>query len=108
MAAQLAANPSRKSTDLRELHNTIEFMDGISQDGCSEIIAIAKLTLAFLERGDRLHDIETVAQAIHAIWSKAVDMENGINHQAGELGCAAVVSRRLRGPGSVPSPTWPQ
>ena len=87
MAAQSTANPSRKSTNLRELHNAIESMDGISQDGCREIIAIAKLTLAYIERDDRHHDIETVAQAIHAIWSRAAGIENDINYQAGEVGC---------------------
>jgi hypothetical protein len=89
MAAQFTSNPSRRSTNLRELHDAIELMDGISQDGCREIIAIAKLTLAFIERDDRRHDIETVAQAIHAIWSRAAGMENDINCQAGELGCGA-------------------
>ena len=97
MPAQLAdSNESCKSTDLRQLHSAIECMDGISQEGCCEIIAIAKLALAFLERDDRLDDIETVARAIHAIWSKAEDMENGINSQAGELGCGHIDSAAQR------------
>ena len=97
MAAQLAnSNESCKSTDLHQLHSAIECMDCISQGGCCEIIAIAKLALAFLERDDSLHDIETVARAIHAIWSKAEDMENGINIQAGELGCGHIDSAARR------------
>jgi hypothetical protein len=95
MPTQLAATAPAKSTDLHQLHNTIESMDGISQEGCSEIIAIAKLTLAFLERDDRLQDIETVSHAIHAIWSKAAGMQNDINAQAGELGCGHMQRRSI-------------
>jgi hypothetical protein len=95
MPAQPAATAPAKSTDLHQLHNTIEFIDSISQEGCAEIIAIAKLTLAFLERDDSLQDTETVSHAIHAIWSKAAGMENDINAQAGELGCGHTRRRSI-------------
>jgi hypothetical protein len=36
------------------------------------------------------HDVEPVAHAMHAIWSKAADLENDINCQAGELGCGHI------------------
>ena len=43
-----------------------------------------------------MHHIKAVAQAIRAIRSKAVDMENGINHQAGDLGYGHMPRLSLR------------
>lgn len=83
----LRSREGAKSNDVKLLQGAVHFMDALAQEGFSEISAIAKLALAALETPDGYRDTETIARALRAIWYKADDIENCINHQAEEVGC---------------------
>lgn len=70
-----------------KLQDVISGIDSIAQDAFSEIAAIAKLVLASLEDPVICDDLNTIAAAIEAIRSKALDAENCINTCAEEVGC---------------------
>jgi len=70
-----------------QLRNAVEFMDSLSQNGFSEISAIAKLALAWLETPDGHRHLDVIAHALSTIWGKADDIQNCINSQAEEVGC---------------------
>lgn len=75
------------STDVKKLQDTIEQMDGLAQEGFSEISAIAKLALKSLELPDGHLHIDTLADALSAIFGKAATIENCINATAEDVGC---------------------
>ena len=87
---------AERETDLHKLHETIRDMDALAQGGFSEIAAIARLSLIALESPKEVRDPETIAQALHAIWSKALDIENSITATAGEVGCEFIDDQALR------------
>ena len=84
---------SRKSTEattateVDELRAPIDLMDNLSQDGLSEITAIAKLALLSLESPDSYRHLDNIAHALKAIWSKANDTQDSINGEAERVGC---------------------
>lgn len=63
-------------------------MDSASQDAFSEIATIAKLALASLETPAAYISPESMAHALTAIWSKALDIENHITCMAEEVDCS--------------------
>lgn len=75
-----------KSADVIKLHNTIELLDSLSQEGFSQIAAIAGLALAAMQT-QAGNDLEAIAYALQAIKSKARDIENCINAEAEQVGC---------------------
>ena len=72
------------------LRDTVEVMDGYSQDGFEEISAIATLALIALETPAGHRNIESIARALMAIKSKAQDIQNIINCEAGNVCCASI------------------
>lgn len=78
------------------LEAAIQMIDGHAQDVLSEIAAIAKLILTSLEDPLYFNDTETIAHAIAAIRSKALDAENCINAYAEEVGCHYVDEAQRR------------
>lgn len=81
-------DPSACDEQLRNLKSTVNDIDAQSQDGCSEIAAIAKLTLTAMEVPDKsVCGHELIAQALKAIWHKAEDTQNYINCMAEDVGC---------------------
>ena len=70
-----------------KLRATIQNLDCLSQEGFTEISAIAKLILTGMEAGASGNDMETIAYAIRVIWSKADDTQNAINCDAEAVGC---------------------
>lgn len=73
--------------DIRKLRGTIEMMDALSQEGFSEIAAIATLALTALEAPQGYNDLESIALAFAAIKRKAEDGKNCINFEAEDIGC---------------------
>lgn len=69
------------------LKAAITEMDALSQNGFSEIAAIANLALLALEHRDAPHRMEHIAYAFSAICGVAECAENCINSQAEEVGC---------------------
>ena len=74
----------------QKLRDAVETMDGYSQSGFEEISAIAALALIALETPAGHRNIESIARALMAIKSKAQDIQNIINCEAGNVGCASV------------------
>lgn len=74
----------------QKLRDAVELMDSFSQGGFEEISAIATLALIALETPAGHQNIESIARALMAIKSKAQDIQNIINCEAGNVGCASV------------------
>ncbi|MDR1968286.1 MAG: hypothetical protein LBQ32_06275 [Burkholderiaceae bacterium] len=73
--------------EVRRLRAAVETMDSLSQEGFSEIAAIAKLALISLKTPEGYRHLDGIAYAIGAIRSKAQDVENCINSEAEGVGC---------------------
>lgn len=69
------------------LKSTIETLDGLSQDGFSEIATLAQMALAHMETPGAYLWPETLAQVLRTIRAKAEDIENLINCEAEQVGC---------------------
>lgn len=86
---------------VEDLLNTIKTMDSLSQEGFSQIAAIASLALLAMQT-DAPHVTENVVQALRAIRGKAQDIENCINYEAEMVGGNHVdLDRRERQFGDV-------
>lgn len=72
---------------IEQLRRAVEDMDGLSQEGFSEISAVAALALKSMETPDTDRHPEHLAQALKIIWSKAEDIQNCINAAAEQVGC---------------------
>ena len=70
-----------------QLREVVTEMDSAAQGAFSEISAIAKLALAYLETPGAYSDFEGLARVLTAIWGKATDAENHINSMAEEVAC---------------------
>ncbi|MFT3818278.1 MAG: hypothetical protein QM750_11700 [Rubrivivax sp.] len=70
-----------------QLRATVEFMDGLSQDGFSQIATIAKLVLKSMEAPEGNTDLGAIAVALQAIWSMAEHMESCVSSTAEQVGC---------------------
>lgn len=75
------------AAEVEELRAAIDLMDNLSQEGLSEITAIAKLALLSLESPDSYRHLDNIAHALKAIWSKANDTQDSINGEAERVGC---------------------
>lgn len=76
------------SEEISRLQSAITDMDALSQEGFSEIAAIARLTLRAMEApSTTTRDNEDIAQALRTIWGKADDIQNCINCEAENVGC---------------------
>lgn len=75
------------SSKIDSLSDTIRVIDSLSQEGFSEISSIARLALAALETPDGYLNPEIIAQALRAIFGKAIDIKNSINCEAEGVGC---------------------
>lgn len=82
----MAQTPDPK--EMRELRNTVELMDALSQEAFAQISAIAKLAVWSLESPDGYQHIELVANALKAIWGQADDALENVNRQADLIGCS--------------------
>ncbi|MCL2012420.1 MAG: hypothetical protein FWG75_06515 [Cystobacterineae bacterium] len=89
-------NKHDKETDVKKLQDTVESMDNLSQDGFSEIEAIAMLAEQWLESPDSHKHLNIVSTALRAIWGKAQDIQNCINSEAENVGCHYVPEDRER------------
>ena len=80
-----------KSTSTEQkLRDAVETIDSFSQHGFEEISAIATLALIALETPAGHRNIESIARALMAIKSKAQDIQNIINCEAGNVCCASI------------------
>ena len=84
---QPAMTAATVSTDIACLRQTITCIDGLVQDGFSEIAAVAKLALVAFETPDGYRHPENIAWALSAIWAKAEQIEAFINNEAEKAGC---------------------
>jgi hypothetical protein len=82
-----SAPKAPQSPEADKLRSTIELLDALSQEGFSEISAIASLALARMETPGCYHSLGDIAYALIAIKSKAEDIENCINAEAEGVGC---------------------
>jgi hypothetical protein len=76
-----------QSPEAIKLRNAIEVMDALSQEGFSEIAAIANLALARMEMPGCYHSLGDIAYALLAIKQKAENIENYVNAEAEDVGC---------------------
>ena len=74
-------------SEIRKLRHVITNIDALSQEGFSDIAALAKLALIALDTPDYDRNIAAIARALSTIFGKAQDIENSINHAASEVGC---------------------
>jgi len=74
-----------KAHGVEDLLDTIKTMDALSQEGFSQIAAIASLALLAMETAAP-NDVANVVQALRAIRGKAYDIENCINTEAEMVG----------------------
>ncbi|PHV11505.1 hypothetical protein [Chitinimonas sp. BJB300] len=88
--------PKCDNPEIHQLRNAVKSMDRLSQDGLSEMTAIARLALAWLETPDSYQHMDNIAYALQMIWGKADDIQNSINAQAEEVGCHYVDDARHR------------
>ncbi|RQO68248.1 hypothetical protein DBR44_16370 [Aquitalea sp. FJL05] len=89
MAAQSVTPPlSPDHPAIRDLRHAVELMDCLSQEGFGQIAAIARCAEVYLGHGPEALQRETVATVLRAICGKADDIQNCINVQADEVGCA--------------------
>jgi hypothetical protein len=73
----------------RDLCNTIQFIDALSQEGFGQIAAIAGLLKTAIEKGIENDNLSSkdLYTAVCAIRGKAQDIENCINSEAESVGC---------------------
>ncbi|BCL91935.1 hypothetical protein ACNRBS_10535 [Ralstonia pseudosolanacearum] len=83
--------------DAQKLREAIQNIDAMSQEGFSEIRAIARLALMSLLTPEGQRDTESLAYAFQAICGKADQSGNSINWEAEQVGCnhsdAAMIRR---------------
>lgn len=81
------ADRKDSTPEIQKLRDTVRFMDNLSQNGFSEITAIARLALASLETPEGHHNLQCIVYAFRLISEKAQDVEGAINSMAEEVGC---------------------
>jgi hypothetical protein len=70
-----------------KLRNVITDIDALSQEGFSNISAIAQLCIESLEASKRCSGTRKIVHALQVIRSIASTTEGGINYNAGTVGC---------------------
>jgi len=73
---------------IRDLRHAVELMDCLSQEGFGQIAAMARCAEAFVDQSPDAPQPDTLRQVLRAIRGKADDIQNCINVQADEVGCA--------------------
>lgn len=91
-----AENNTDKESEIKKLQDIVESMDHLSQNGFSEIAAIAQLAKERIERLDYYSDLEDVAIALGSIRGRALDIQNCINCEAESVGCHYIPEDRER------------
>ncbi|RQO78186.1 hypothetical protein DBR44_00050 [Aquitalea sp. FJL05] len=87
MAAQsLSISPDHPA--IRDLRHAVELMDCLSQEGFGQIAAMARCAEAFVDQSPTPTQPDILRQVLRAIRGKADDIQNCINVQADEVGCA--------------------
>jgi hypothetical protein len=76
-----------KATELNTLRQTIRQMDALSQEGFTDVAAIAKLIKAALKAANFSDPQNMIIPALGQIVDRAGDAENCINSEAEEVGC---------------------
>lgn len=79
-----------------QLRDAIQSMDGLSQEGFSEISSIARLALFRLETPDGHRHMDIIAHALRAIHGKAETIKNCINCEAEHVGCNHIDQAAIR------------
>ena len=82
-----------------QLRDTIEEMDGLSQEGFTQIAAMAKLALLSFEQPDMYKNrlaLGDLATLLSIIRSTATDFQNCINVTAERMGCNSVDKAQQR------------
>ncbi len=88
------------------LRMAVETIDNLSQDGFSDISAIAQLALHWLESPRGCANLEVIAQALTLIHGKASDIKDCINAEAEAVGCNytdPALTRRRRATAAAPA-----
>jgi hypothetical protein len=86
-ASTTSTSKAANKATVQELRNTVLTMDSVSQDGLSEISAIARLALAMLEQPDGYRHPELIAMALRSIYAKSDLTMDCINATAEFVGC---------------------
>jgi hypothetical protein len=76
-----------KATELSTLRQTIRQMDALSQEGFTDVAAIAKLIKVALEAANFSDPKKMIFPALGQIVDRAGDAENCINSEAEEVEC---------------------
>ena len=74
-------------TSLSQLKVTVTTIDNLSQDGLSEISALAGMALKLMETEAAYLWPESIAQVLNAIKGRSEDLENLIGCEAERVGC---------------------
>lgn len=82
----VAAEPCQ-SVSIQTLKDSVEFMDCLSQTGFTRVGTIARLALLAMETPEGARDLDSIADALQAIWEAASDMKDSINAEAESVGC---------------------
>ncbi|RFC37765.1 MAG: hypothetical protein DID92_2727743064 [Candidatus Nitrotoga sp. SPKER] len=93
---QKSTEASAPTPTLSTLKETINAMDGLAQTGFSQIEAIAKLAMAYMEMPEAYRHTEILAVAFEAIWNKAFEMNECISGEARFVGCERTDQGMLR------------
>ena len=81
---------SKENPEVKALQQAIRSIDSSAAIACSEVSTMAKMALLWLERPEGYYHTEAIATILRAIWFKADELENSINFDAEEVGCASV------------------
>lgn len=84
----MAQSVANESPEIKGLKAVITQIDELSSNGLSEIAAVAKMALAWMEMPKGYSDTEVIAAALKCIWEKADTIENSISYEADQVGCA--------------------
>lgn len=75
-----------KQTNESKLGESVYMMDCMAQSGLAEIVAISKMALHYMEQPQERIHMETLAQALKAIATRADDTMNSITCEAESVG----------------------
>lgn len=75
-----------ETATIEKLREAVHNMDAMSQEGFSEIKAVARLTTFALMTPEGQRDTEAIANALQAIWNRAEQSESAINWEAEQVG----------------------
>lgn len=91
-----ATKPEQVEVPSHKYRDSIQMMDGLSQEGFSQIAAIARLALISLETPEGQGSMFEIAHALEAIRATANNIQDSITHWAEEVGCQVEDAAALR------------